>query len=134
MNMHGSGELSDLDIVQNITEIKGTLKDHQHEIDRLNSDVLEMKSETKTIHDLSENIAGMVVGLQYMKEGVEAIKSDQNEIKDEVSTINDKINDLENKPANETRNRMLDIRDKIIIAVGSAALGAIISAILGIAF
>lgn len=132
MNMHGSNELSDLDIVQNITEMKGTLKDHEHAIKRNTDDIKLVKEQTAVIHDLSQNMAGMVVSLQYMKENLASIDGAQKDIKDEVSTINDKINDIENRPANETRSRMLDIRDKVVVSVLSAAAGAALAALLSI--
>jgi len=132
MNMHGSNELSDLDIVQNITEMKGILKDHEHAIKRNTDDIKLVKEQTAVIHDLSQNMAGMVVSLQYMKENLASIDGAQKDIKNEVSTINDKINDIENRPANETRSRMLDIRDKVVVSVLSAAAGAALAALLSI--
>ena len=122
-----------VEIVRDITELKGKCDTQEYEISTLRTDVENLKTETKLIHDLNENIAGMVVGLQYMKDGIEDIKVTQAKIKTDVSDLSGKVNDLENRPARETQARFKDIRDKVIISVVASGLGALLAALIALA-
>lgn len=115
------------DILKDIADLKAAQKQQRRDIDTL------MES-SKLMHDMNQNIALLVSGLNHVKDDVTDVKNNQSKTTDEITNIKTKLNDLEHQPADESYRRSLDIKDKILIGVATSgilsAIGAVIALIM----
>lgn len=102
----------------------------QDRITHIESDVTELKKATQAIHDIKESLSAVAIGMTYMKDGIADIKQSQEKMETKMTALSDKVNEVENRPANETRTRVLDVRDKVLIGVFTAILVSAATAVL----
>lgn len=121
---------NNLKMVREFEELKGMVHRQQDRIEHIETEVGELKHATQAIHDIKESLSAVAIGMGYMKDGIADIKVSQEKMETKMTALSEKVNEVENRPANETRTRVLDVRDRILIGVGSAVMVSAVMALL----
>ena len=89
-----------------LAELDARCKSNTHQIDKLKSDISDIRSEQKAIYDINTNI-------QLMTQTMGIMRIDITDVKEDIGGVKEKVNILENKPANDTYKKFDIIKDKI---------------------
>lgn len=91
-------------------------RSNEHRIDELEADMKEAQNMQITLIKLANGVENMGNQLIDVKEDIQDVKNGQNELSDKVTT-------LENKPAQETKERWDGIYDKLLWLVIAGIAG-----------
>ena len=95
------------ELAVHVQEIDSRSKSNEHRIDSLEEDMKETKDMQITLVKLANGVENMGNQLMDVKEDIQDVKKGQNELSEKVTT-------LENKPANESKKRTDEIKDKLL--------------------
>ena len=105
------------DLAVHVQEIDSRCRSNEHRIDSLEEDMKETKDMQITLVKLANGVENMGNQLMDVKEDIQDVKKGQNELSEKVTT-------LENKPANESKKRTDEIKDKLLwLFIGGIAVG-----------
>ena len=106
-----------------LQEVDSRSKSNEHRLDDHENEIKELREKQDAIYELTSSVKSIATDMNYIKEDVKEVKTGQNE-------LNKKVTILENTPANETKKRLDDIKDKLIwLLIGGVAVG-LLSALL----
>ena len=106
-----------------LQEVDSRSKSNEHRLDEHEKKLRELRDKQDAIYDLTSSVKSIATDMAYIKEDVKEVKTGQEKLSEKVVA-------LENKPANETKKRIDDIKDRLVwLFVGGAAVG-LLSAIL----
>ena len=105
------------ELAVHMQEVDSRSKSNEHRIDSLEEDMKETKDMQITLVKLANGVENMGNQLMDVKEDIQDVKKGQNELSEKVTT-------LENKPANESKKRTDEIKDKLLwLFIGGIAVG-----------
>lgn len=114
------------ELAVHLQEVDSRSRSNEHRLDDHEKEIKELRDKQDAIYELTSSVKSIATDMNYIKEDVKEVKTGQNE-------LNKKVNELENKPANETKKRFDDIRDKLIwLLIGGVAVGLLSALIPGI--
>ena len=106
-----------------LQEVYSRSKSNEHRLDDHEKEIKELRDKQDAIYELTSSVKSIATDMNYIKEDVKEVKTGQDK-------LNEKVTILENKPANETKKRFDDIKDKLIwLLIGGFAVG-LLSALL----
>lgn len=111
------------ELAVHMQEIDSRSKSNEHRINTQEQEIKELREKQDAIYDLTSSVKSIATDMAYIKEDVKEVKTGQDK-------LNDKVTILENRPANETRQRYESIVDKIIWVVVGGILVGVLSALL----
>ena len=111
------------ELAVHLQEVDSRSRSNEHRLDDHEKEIKELRDKQDAIYELTSSVKSIATDMNYIKEDVKEVKTGQNE-------LNKKVNELENKPANDTKKRFDDIRDKLIwLFIGGVVVG-LLSALL----
>ena len=114
------------ELVVRLQEVDSRSKSNEHRLDNHEKDIKELRDKQDAIYELTSSVKSIATDINYIKEDVKEVKTGQDK-------LNEKVTILENKPANETKKRFDDIKDKLIwLLIGGVAVGLLSALIPGI--
>lgn len=106
-----------------LQEVDSRSKSNEHRLDDHENEIKELRDKQDAIYELTSSVKSIATDMTYIKEDVKEVKTGQEK-------LNEKVAVLENKPANETKKRIDDIKDKLVwLLIGGVAVG-LLSALL----
>ena len=92
-------------------------KSNEHRLNDHDTELKEIREKQDAIYDLTSSVKSIATDMTYIKEDVKEVKSGQ-------AQLNEKVTILENKPANESKKRIDEIKDKLLwLFIGGIAVG-----------
>lgn len=111
------------ELAVHLQEVDSRSKSNEHRLDDQDKEIKELREKQNAIYDLTSSVKSIATDMNYIKEDVKEVKTGQEK-------LNEKVTVLENKPANETKNRIEGIKDKLLwLVIGGVVVG-LLSAIL----
>ena len=105
------------ELAVHLQEVDSRSRSNEHRLDDHEKEIKELRDKQDAIYELTSSVKSIATDMNYIKEDVKEVKTGQEK-------LNEKVNELENKPANETKKRMDDIKDKLIwLLIGGVAVG-----------
>lgn len=99
-----------------VQDVDSRTKSNTHRLDNHDKEIKEIKDKQDAIYDLTSSVKSIATDMAYIKEDVKEVKVSQKELAV-------KVNEIENKPAIETKKKIEEIKDKIIwLVVGGVAV------------
>lgn len=106
-----------------LQEVDSRSKSNEHRLNEHEKEIHELRDKQDAIYELTSSVKSIATDMNYIKEDVKEVKTGQEK-------LNEKVTELENKPANETKKRIDDIKDKLVwLLIGGVTVG-LLSAIL----
>ena len=106
-----------------LQEVDSRSRSNEHRLDDHEKEIKELRDKQDAIYELTSSVKSIATDMNYIKEDVKEVKTGQDK-------LNEKVTILENRPANETKKRFDDIKDKLIwLLIGGVAVG-LLSALL----
>lgn len=99
-----------------IQEVDSRCRSNEHRLDTYDNEIRKLREKQDGIYDLTSSVKSIATDMTYIKEDVKEVKSGQDR-------LNEKVTVLENRPANETKNKVDGITEKLLwlIICGIAA-------------
>ena len=105
------------DLAVHLESVDARCKSNEHRLDVHDGEVKVMREKQDAIYDLTSSVKSSATDMTYIKEDVKEVKSGQ-------AQLNEKVTILENKPANESKKRIDEIKDKLLwLFIGGIAVG-----------
>ena len=105
------------DLAVHLESVDARCKSNEHRLDDHDAELKEMREKQDAIYDLTSSVKSIATDMTYIKEDVKEVKSGQ-------AQLNEKVTILENKPANESKKRIDEIKDKLLwLFIGGIAVG-----------
>ena len=105
------------DLAVHLESVDARCKSHVHRLNDHDAEIKEMREKQDAIYDLTSSVKSIATDMTYIKEDVKEVKSGQ-------AQLNEKVTILENKPANESKKRIDEIKDKLLwLFIGGIAVG-----------
>lgn len=106
-----------------LQEVDSRSRSNEHRLDDHEKEIKELRDKQDAIYELTSSVKSIATDMNYIKEDVKEVKTGQDK-------LNEKVTILENRPANETKKRFDDVKDKLIwLLIGGLAVG-LLSALL----
>lgn len=100
-----------------LQEVDSRSRSNEHRLDDHEKKIKELRDKQDAIYELTSSVKSIATDMNYIKEDVKEVKTGQDK-------LNEKVTILENRPANETKKRFDDIKDKLIwLIIGGVAVG-----------
>lgn len=100
-----------------IQEVDSRTRSNEHRIDDHDTEIRELREKQDAIYDLTSSVKSIATDMTYIKEDVKEVKSGQDK-------LNEKVTILENKPANETKQKIDGLIANLLwLLVGGIAAG-----------
>jgi predicted RNase H-like nuclease (RuvC/YqgF family) len=117
---------SEKGIIKKITELESSMKTAYRRMDGFESELKEMKSEQKILHEMNKNIAVLATNYENQGRQIDEIKQDIKELKDrpipDVTELKKDVEELKEKPSK---------RWDVVVAV---IITAVVTSIINFAF
>ena len=105
------------ELAVHLESVDARCKSNEHRLDDHDAELKEMREKQDAIYDLTSSVKSIATDMTYIKEDVKEVKSGQ-------AQLNEKVTILENKPANESKKRIDEIKDKLLwLFIGGIAVG-----------
>ena len=105
------------DLAVHLESVDARCKSNEHRLNDHDAEIKEMREKQDAIYDLTSSVKSIATDMTYIKEDVKEVKSGQ-------AQLNEKVTILENKPANESKKRIDEIKDKLLwLFIGGIAVG-----------
>ena len=105
------------DLAVHLESVDARCKSNEHRLNDHDVEIKEMREKQDAIYDLTSSVKSIATDMTYIKEDVKEVKSGQ-------AQLNEKVTILENKPANESKKRSDEIKDKLLwLFIGGIAVG-----------
>ena len=111
------------DLAIHLQEVDSRSKSNEHRIDDHDKEIKELRDKQDAIYELTSSVKSIATDMSYIKDDVKEVKTGQQK-------LNDKVNMLENRPANETKQRFDGLKDKAIWVFIGGIIVWILSSIL----
>lgn len=106
-----------------LQEVDSRSRSNEHRLDDHEKEIKELRDKQDAIYELTSSVKSIATDMNYIKEDVKEVKTGQDK-------LNEKVTILENRPANETKKRFDEVKDKLIwLLIGGLAVG-LLSALL----
>lgn len=106
-----------------LQEVDSRSRSNEHRLDEHEKEIKELRDKQDAIYELTSSVKSIATDMTYIKEDVKEVKTGQDK-------LNEKVTILENRPANETKKRFDEVKDKLIwLLIGGVAVG-LLSALL----
>lgn len=119
--------MDNTEMIQMITETATRSKHNEQEIERIQSDIVEIKRENQAIHDIATSVKLIAQDVSYIKGDIGAVKKTQTDLRTELSEVKN----------NSTKTKAFWY-DKAVGAVcgaiGMAILGYVLSNVFPVLF
>lgn len=111
------------ELAVHLQEVDSRSRSNEHRLDDHEKEIKELRDKQDAIYELTSSVKSIATDMNYIKEDVKEVKTGQDK-------LNEKVTILENRPANETKKRFDDVKDKLIwLLIGGVAVG-LLSALL----
>ena len=111
------------ELAVHLQEVDSRSRSNEHRLDDHEKEIKELRNKQDAIYELTSSVKSIATDMTYIKEDVKEVKTGQEK-------LNEKVAVLENKPANETKKRIDDIKDKLVwLIIGGVVVG-LLSAVL----
>ena len=105
------------DLAVHLESVDASCKSNEHRLNDHDTELKEIREKQDAIYDLTSSVKSIATDMTYIKEDVKEVKSGQ-------AQLNEKVTILENKPANESKKRIDEIKDKLLwLFIGGIAVG-----------
>ena len=105
------------DLAVHLESVDERCKSNEHRLNDHDAELKEIREKQDAIYDLTSSVKSIATDMTYIKEDVKEVKSGQ-------AQLNEKVTILENKPANESKKRIDEIKDKLLwLFIGGIAVG-----------
>ena len=105
------------DLAVHLESVDARCKSNEHRLNDHDTELKEIREKQDAIYDLTSSVKSIATDMTYIKEDVKEVKSGQ-------AQLNEKVTILENKPANESKKRIDEIKDKLLwLFIGGIAVG-----------
>ena len=105
------------ELAVHLQEVDSRSKSNEHRLNEHEKEIKELRDKQDAIYELTSSVKSIATDMNYIKEDVKEVKTGQDK-------LNEKVTILENRPANETKKRFDDIKDKLIwLLIGGVAVG-----------
>ena len=105
------------ELAVHLESVDARCKSNEHRLNDHDAEIKEMREKQDAIYDLTSSVKSIATDMTYIKEDVKEVKSGQ-------AQLNEKVTILENKPANESKKRIDEIKDKLLwLFIGGIAVG-----------
>ena len=105
------------DLAVHLESVDARCKSNEHRLNDHDAELKEIREKQDAIYDLTSSVKSIATDMTYIKEDVKEVKSGQ-------AQLNEKVTILENKPANESKKRIDEIKDKLLwLFIGGIAVG-----------
>lgn len=114
--------------IRELAEVSARAKSNTHQIEEIKKDIKEMRTEQKTLYDLTTSVKLIAQDMSYVKGSVDDVKQGQCE-------MNKKIQEIESSPAKMNAKKWEGIKAKVlygIIALLIASLGGAVLTLIGL--
>lgn len=106
-----------------LQEVDSRSRSNEHRLNDHEKEIKELRDKQDAIYELTSSVKSIATDMNYIKEDVKEVKTGQDK-------LNEKVTILENRPANETKKRFDEVKDKLIwLLIGGLAVG-LLSALL----
>ena len=100
-----------------LQEVDSRSRSNEHRLNDHEKEIKELRDKQDALYELTSSVKSIATDMNYIKEDVKEVKTGQDK-------LNEKVTILENRPANETKKRFDDIKDKLIwLLIGGVAVG-----------
>lgn len=100
-----------------LQEVDSRSRSNEHRLNDHEKEIHELRDKQDAIYELTSSVKSIATDMTYIKEDVKEVKTGQDK-------LNEKVTILENRPANETKKRFDDVKDKLIwLLIGGVAVG-----------
>lgn len=96
-----------MDMAVKIQEVNSRTKSNEHRIEECETEIKDIKTETKLIYELTVSIKSIANSISDLQTDIKEVKTGQKQ-------LNDKVNTLENQPAKKTYERWEKIAYEVI--------------------
>lgn len=104
-----------------LQEVDSRSRSNEHRLDDHEKEIKELRDKQDAIYELTSSVKSIATDMNYIKEDVKEVKTGQDK-------LNEKVTILENRPANETKKRFDDVKDKLIwLLIGGVVVGLLSS-------
>lgn len=79
--------MDNTEMIQMITETATRSKHNEQEIERMQSDIAEIKRENQAIHDIATSVKLIAQDVSYIKGDIGAVKKTQTDLRTELSEV-----------------------------------------------
>lgn len=111
------------ELAVHLQEVDSRSRSNEHRLDDHEKEIKEIRDKQDAIYELTSSVKSIATDMNYIKEDVKEVKTGQDK-------LNEKVTILENRPANETKKRFDEVKDKLIwLLIGGVAVG-LLSALL----
>ena len=105
------------ELAVHLESVDARCKSNEHRLNDHDTELKEIREKQDAIYDLTSSVKSIATDMTYIKEDVKEVKSEQ-------AQLNEKVTILENKPANESKKRIDEIKDKLLwLFIGGIAVG-----------
>ena len=105
------------ELAVHLESVDARCKSNEHRLNDHDAELKEIREKQDAIYDLTSSVKSIATDMTYIKEDVKEVKSGQ-------AQLNEKVTILENKPANESKKRIDEIKDKLLwLFIGGIAVG-----------
>ena len=105
------------ELAVHLESVDARCKSNEHRLNDHDTELKEIREKQDAIYDLTSSVKSIATDMTYIKEDVKEVKSGQ-------AQLNEKVTILENKPANESKKRIDEIKDKLLwLFIGGIAVG-----------
>ena len=100
-----------------LQEVDSRSRSNEHRLNDHEKAIKELRDKQDAIYELTSSVKSIATDMNYIKEDVKEVKTGQDK-------LNEKVTILENRPANETKKRFDEVKDKLIwLLIGGLAVG-----------
>lgn len=119
--------MDNTEMIQMITETATRSKHNEQEIERIQSDIVEIQKENRALYDIVTSIKIIAQDMTYIKKDIETVKTNQTDLREQIS-------DLRSSP-NKTKALWYDKAVGAVLgAIGMAVLGYVLSNVFPVLF
>lgn len=105
------------DLAVHLQEVDSRSKSNEHRLNTHEKEIKELREKQDAIYDLTSSVKSIATDMNYIKEDVKEVKTGQDK-------LNEKVTILENRPANETKEKVDGITKKLLwLIIGGITVG-----------
>lgn len=105
------------DLAVHLQEVDSRSKSNEHRLNTHEKEIKELREKQDAIYDLTSSVKSIATDMNYIKEDVKEVKTGQDK-------LNEKVTILENRPANETKEKVDEITKKLLwLIIGGITVG-----------
>lgn len=106
-----------------LESVDNRCQSNTHRIDCHDNEIKELHQKQDAIYELTSSVKSIATDLSYMKNDLQEVKTGQ-------KALNDKVTEIENRPANETKKTIDELKSKITWLIVGGVVAGLLATIL----